>query len=110
MLGNLGSFMVKPSYHFWAQWIGLCTRKDNLVFNTEYRKCHKITEQGVSDPSNLPNYSEEDLPCMMNFAHFADERSMFTLKIFVCELCLLRKYIYNLCNSAQVNVLQDKWE
>ena len=66
--GNLGSFMVKPTYHFWAPWIGHRTRMDELVFNTEYRKCHKITEHEVSDPSHLPKYSEEDLLDMMNFA------------------------------------------
>ncbi len=42
--------------------------KDDLVFNMEYRKCHKITEQDVSDPSSLPNYSKEGLLDMMNFA------------------------------------------
>ena len=66
--GNLGNFMLKPTYHFWAQWIGTNTRVNDLVFNTEYRKCHKITEQDISDPSNLLSYSEEDLLDMMNFA------------------------------------------
>ena len=59
--------MVKQTYHFWARWIGTNTRVNNLVFNTEYRKCYKITEQDVSDPSRLPSYSEQDLLDMMNF-------------------------------------------
>ena len=60
--------MVKPTYQFWAPWIGTNTRANDLVSNTEYKKCHKITEQDVSDPSSLPSYSEEDLLDMMNFA------------------------------------------
>ena len=38
------------------------------MLNTEYRKCHHITEQDITDPQNLPSYSEEDLLDMMNFA------------------------------------------
>jgi hypothetical protein len=34
----------------------------------EYRKWHHITEQDITDPQNLPSYSEEDLLDMMNFA------------------------------------------
>ena len=59
---------MKASYDFWAPWIGPRTRRNDVVFNTEYRKCHQITLQDVSDTSNLPGYSEEDLLDMMNFA------------------------------------------
>ena len=67
-LENLGDFNVKASYDFWAPWIGPQTRSNNVVFNTEYRKCHQITLQDVSDTSSLPCYSEEDRIDMMNFA------------------------------------------
>lgn len=31
---------MKPTYHHWAPWIGLHTRKANKVLNTEYEKVH----------------------------------------------------------------------
>ena len=82
--------MVKPTYHFWAPWIGTNTRANDLVFNTEYKKCHKITEQDVSDPSSLPSYSEEDLLDMMNFAQvkliaqFIVASRCFMLYMLIC--------------------------
>ena len=33
---------VKPCYMFWAPWIGHHSRKGNMVFNTEHRKCKPI--------------------------------------------------------------------
>jgi hypothetical protein len=32
------------------------------------KKCHHISEQDVTDPQNLPSYSEKDFLDMMNFA------------------------------------------
>ncbi|KAK7143946.1 hypothetical protein R3I93_014952 [Phoxinus phoxinus] len=39
--GLLGSahqnpFLVSPSYHYWAPWIGPNTRREDTVLNTEY--------------------------------------------------------------------------
>ncbi|XP_049326712.1 uncharacterized protein LOC111188749 [Astyanax mexicanus] len=33
-------FAVPPTYHFWAPWIGPCTRKADIVLNTEFAKMH----------------------------------------------------------------------
>ncbi|XP_015251326.1 PREDICTED: uncharacterized protein LOC107098268 [Cyprinodon variegatus] len=33
-------FVIHPSYHNWAPWIGPHTRSGNVVFNTEYQKMH----------------------------------------------------------------------
>ncbi|XP_067285677.1 uncharacterized protein [Pseudorasbora parva] len=43
--GLLGSacqnpFLVSPSYHYWAPWIGPNTRREDTVLNTEYAKMH----------------------------------------------------------------------
>ncbi|KAG1958031.1 hypothetical protein F2P79_006441 [Pimephales promelas] len=43
--GLLGSalqnpFLVSPSYHYWAPWIGPNTRREDIVLNTEYAKMH----------------------------------------------------------------------
>ncbi len=60
---------MKASYEFWAPWIGVNTRKGDSVYNTEYRKCHKIPETDQSLEQLIsPTYSEEDLLDMMNFA------------------------------------------
>jgi hypothetical protein len=68
---------VKASYGFWAPWIGMKTRKGDSVYNTEYRKCHKIPDTNQSLEQLIsPNYSEEDLLDMMNFAQVRIHRLM----------------------------------
>ena len=74
------SFSVKPSYSFWAPWIGRYTRRSSIAFNTEYRKCvgggsasheganlkkHDVQEE---ESEGDPKLSEEDLVEMMDFA------------------------------------------
>jgi hypothetical protein len=53
-------FCVKPSYKFWAPWIGTQTRADS-VFNTEYRKCNPgkdAAESGTRQEANLEDLVE----------------------------------------------------
>ncbi|XP_050973526.1 uncharacterized protein LOC127169897 [Labeo rohita] len=38
--GAKNLFAVKPTYHFWAPWIGKNTRRSDSVLNTEYEKLH----------------------------------------------------------------------
>ena len=72
------AFTIKPSYTYWAPWIGRHSRKGNVVFNTEHRKCsrplNEDDEEGNQDThdnskaviENAP--SEEALIEMMHFA------------------------------------------
>ena len=32
--------IVKPSYKYWSPYIGLFSRKDEFLFNSEHRKCN----------------------------------------------------------------------
>lgn len=42
---------VIPNYGFWSPWIGKYSRRENLVYNTEFKKC--------------PSYSDDDIDeCM----------------------------------------------
>ena len=43
-------FEVKPSYKYWAPFIGTCTRSD-IVYNTEHRKC-RVTFNADKDGIN----------------------------------------------------------
>jgi hypothetical protein len=43
-----------------------CTIKEDAVLNTEYRKCHHITGQDITDPQK--STKEEDLLAMMNLS------------------------------------------
>ncbi|XP_052435978.1 uncharacterized protein LOC127975954 [Carassius gibelio] len=38
--GAQNPFAVKPTYHFWAPWIGKRTRRSDNVLNTEFEKVH----------------------------------------------------------------------
>ena len=70
-------YTVKPSYSFWAPWIGLYCRS-GPVYNTEHRKCHRNSPQDLgTDTSHETDEkqatlqktpSEEDLLEMMHFA------------------------------------------
>ena len=63
-------FNVEASYKFWAPWIGPNSRAHDLVYNTEYRKCHRTLEDEITqEVLNGHTYCEEDLLNMMNFAH-----------------------------------------
>lgn len=49
---------VEPSYQYWAPWIGEGSRRENLVFNTEYRKCpasHETDCEGEVVPEEVLN-------------------------------------------------------
>ena len=37
-------YEVKPSYTFWAPWIGEDVRRSQHLLNTEHRKCHKVED------------------------------------------------------------------
>ena len=37
---------LKPSYSFWAPWIGKDVRGSELIINTEHRKCHRDEDEG----------------------------------------------------------------
>ncbi|XP_052407904.1 uncharacterized protein LOC127953050 [Carassius gibelio] len=40
-VGEENPFVVKPTFGFWAPWIGPETRKSDLVLNTEWEKVHR---------------------------------------------------------------------
>ena len=73
-------FTVKPSYTFWAPWIGRLSRRGNMVINTEHRKCNRIptgtqAEKEIGDGDTIVenNLSEEELIEMMHFAQVSDK-------------------------------------
>ncbi len=39
--GRNNPFVVPPSYDCWAPWIGVNTRKSEMVLNTEFAKIQK---------------------------------------------------------------------
>lgn len=57
--GRNNPFIVPPSYDCWAPWIGVNTRKSEMVLNTEFAKVQKtkpcdtldlgITEEQLGD-------------------------------------------------------------
>jgi hypothetical protein len=97
-IDKLEQFKVKASYHFWAPWIGPKTRVDDLVFNSEYRKCHMIQEKDEDELLNHPNYSDEDLLNMMNFAQVGTCR--FELKLQLISPGQTTKHCCgNMCDS-----------
>ena len=71
-------YTVKPSYSFWAPWIGPNCRRSGLVYNTEHRKCHRsaLHDLGTDTSDEIEEKqaalqttpSEEDLLEMMHFA------------------------------------------
>ena len=74
---------MKPSYSFYAPWIGQSTRRGNVVYNKEHRKCTRLPhEHDVADKTeqndekflieNTP--SEEELIEMMHFAQVGKMR------------------------------------
>jgi len=70
--------MVKPSYSFWAPWIGPNGRKSGMAYNTELRKCHRTSPKDLGADTNdksddkqtalQTTPSEEDLVEMTHFA------------------------------------------
>ena len=104
---------MKASYHFWAPWIGPKTRADDLVFNSEYRKCHMIQENDEDELLNHPNYSEEDLLDMMNFSQVGTCRFGLKLQLIspeqtigniVVETCVI------LDVSSNVSLFAHPWK
>lgn len=76
---------LNPSCTFWAPWIGRFTRRECMVYNTEYRKCigsgsalqeEKETHEPGEDYGNVQRLSEEDLIEKMEFA---DVRKLRTI-------------------------------
>ena len=65
-------YTVKPSYTFWAPWIGCQSRRGPVVFNSEHRKCTRIssdtTEKENGEAEVEKGISEEELIEMMHFA------------------------------------------
>ncbi|KAK3730434.1 hypothetical protein QZH41_003002 [Actinostola sp. cb2023] len=54
-------FVVKPSYKFWAPWIGRHTRASKTILNTEYKKCHHdkdVAESGTWHQMNVEDVVE----------------------------------------------------
>ena len=53
---------IRPSFSFWSPWIGENTRKDDFVFNTEYKKCPASnTSTSTSDETVDDAVPEETL-------------------------------------------------
>ena len=67
---------MRPSYTFWAPWIGRGSRSGDLVFNTEHRKCNRISSGAGDDDDDIDEeerhvhgaVSEEELVEMMQFS------------------------------------------
>ncbi|KAK3750603.1 hypothetical protein QZH41_014185, partial [Actinostola sp. cb2023] len=54
-------FIVKPSYKFWAPWIGRHSRASEKILNTEYKKCHHdkdVAESGTRHQMNVEDVVE----------------------------------------------------
>ncbi|KAK3715324.1 hypothetical protein QZH41_001662 [Actinostola sp. cb2023] len=54
-------FVVKPSYKFWAPWIGRHSRASEKILNTEYKKCHHdkdVAESGTRHQMNVEDVVE----------------------------------------------------
>ncbi len=80
-------YTVQPSYTFWAPWIGRHTRIGDVVFNTEHRKCSRLSS-GTGDVDNEIDakedllqsaVSEEELVEMMQFAQVGTLKIVFKL-------------------------------
>ncbi|KAK3731073.1 hypothetical protein QZH41_012181 [Actinostola sp. cb2023] len=53
--------VVKPSYKFWAPWIGRHSRASEKILNTEYKKCHHdkdVAESGTRHQMNVEDVVE----------------------------------------------------
>lgn len=64
--GRNNPFVVPPSYDCWAPWIGVNTRKSEMVLNTEFAKIQKTR------------------PCDMLDLHITEERlgdELFKMKV-----------------------------
>ncbi|XP_049333177.1 uncharacterized protein LOC111188491 [Astyanax mexicanus] len=46
-------FVVCPSYHYWAPWIGCHTRSTSMVLNTEYSKVHTARTPDEASDFNI---------------------------------------------------------
>ena len=44
IIAHSNPYAVKPSYTFWAPWIGEDVRRSGLLLNTEHRKCHRAED------------------------------------------------------------------
>lgn len=68
---------MKPSYTFWAPWIGRQSRRGDVVFNTEDRKCSRPQTEDDEEGNDKSDTakplienasSEESVIEMMHFA------------------------------------------
>ncbi|XP_041840399.1 LOW QUALITY PROTEIN: uncharacterized protein LOC121639302, partial [Melanotaenia boesemani] len=61
--GRKNPFVVPPSYHHWAPWIGPQTRRSNSVLNTEFEKMQsgKMQNDGENDNDDDEKITEERL-------------------------------------------------
>ncbi|CAH3166028.1 unnamed protein product [Porites lobata] len=63
-------YTVNPSYTFWAPWIRCQSRRGPVVFNSEHRKCTRISSDTTEEEDGEveKGISEEELIEMMHFA------------------------------------------
>ena len=52
-LVNENPYEVKPSYSFWAPWIGEQVRVGDLVLNTEHRKCCRDKDEELGNSMDV---------------------------------------------------------
>ena len=50
--GRKNPFVVPPTYHNWAPWIGPQTRQSNVVLNTEFEKVQEPKKPSSGDPDD----------------------------------------------------------
>lgn len=41
---------ISPAFDNWAPWIGEKSRRGNLLYNTEFKKCSKTNDDEISEP------------------------------------------------------------
>ncbi|XP_056445989.1 uncharacterized protein LOC130382337 [Gadus chalcogrammus] len=59
--GRKNPFVVPPSYHHWAPWIGPHTRRSNSVLNTEFEKLQSPKADGDDNFNDDEKMNEERL-------------------------------------------------
>ncbi|XP_030231361.1 uncharacterized protein LOC115557583 isoform X3 [Gadus morhua] len=59
--GRENPFVVPPSYHHWAPWIGPHTRRSNSVLNTEFEKLQSPKADGDANFNDDEKMNEERL-------------------------------------------------
>ena len=80
VVGEENPFVVKPTFGFWAPWIGPETRKSDVVLNTEWEKVHR--------PAKTQEQAELDI----TEDRLLEEVMKMKVRI-ICNICCLCEYV-----------------